>query len=52
MVKEWRAAGSGVCLELTTIASLYQNGLAERNIRTAETDIRAMLEETGLPLEF
>jgi hypothetical protein len=29
-----------------------QNGPAERNIRTAEADMRAMLKEADLPLEF
>lgn len=48
-VEEWK---SGVRSELTTIASSNQNGAAERNIRTAEADMRAMLKEASLPLEF
>jgi hypothetical protein len=46
---EWR---SGMRSEVTTIASSHQNGPAERNIRTAEAHMRAMLKEAGLPLEF
>jgi hypothetical protein len=34
------------------IASSHQNGSAERNIRTAEANIRAILKEAELPLEF
>jgi hypothetical protein len=37
--------------EVITIASSYQNGPAEWNIRTAEANIRAMLKEARLPLE-
>ena len=48
-VEEWK---SGTRLELTTIASSHQNGPAERNIRTAENDMRAILKEAQLPLEF
>lgn len=48
-VKEWN---SGTRSELTTVASSHQNGAAERNIGTAEADMRAMLKEAGLPLEF
>lgn len=51
-VREWREAGSGIRSELTTIASSHQNGPAERNIRTAETNMRAMIKEANLPLEF
>ena len=48
----WRDAGSGVRKEQTTAATSHQNGPAERNIRTAEADARAMLKEAGLPIEF
>ena len=37
---------------MTTTSSSHQNGKPERNIQTAEADIRAMLEESGLPIEF
>jgi hypothetical protein len=48
-IHEWRL---GMRSEVTTIASSHQNGLAEWNIRTAEENMRAMLKEAGLPLEF
>jgi hypothetical protein len=48
-IREWR---SGTRSEVTTIASSYQNGPAEQNIRTAEANMRAMLKEAGLLLEF
>ncbi|EDN93221.1 hypothetical protein SS1G_12167 [Sclerotinia sclerotiorum 1980 UF-70] len=48
-IREW---SSGARSETTTIASSHQNGPAERNIRTAEADMRAMLKEASLPLEF
>ena len=51
-VGDWRAEGAGTRLEQTTAASSHQNGPAERNIRTAETNMRAMLKEADLPLEF
>ncbi|CCE33421.1 related to retrotransposon HobS hobase [Claviceps purpurea 20.1] len=50
-IELWRKT-SGVRLESTTIASSHQNGLAERSIRTAENDMRAMLKDANLPLEF
>ncbi|KAF7567667.1 hypothetical protein PtrM4_142580 [Pyrenophora tritici-repentis] len=50
-VEEWRVT-YGVELQPTTIASSYQNGPAERNIQTAEADMRAMLKDAGLPIEF
>ena len=51
-VGDWRSEGAGTRLEQTTAASSHQNGPAERNIRTAEADMRAMLKEASLPLEF
>ncbi|RAL58199.1 hypothetical protein DID88_002302 [Monilinia fructigena] len=48
-VREWK---TGMRSEVTVVASSHQNGPAERNIRAAETDIRAMLKEAHLPLEF
>jgi hypothetical protein len=48
-IREWR---SGTRSEVTTIASSHQNGPAERNIRTAEPNMRAMLKDAGLPSEF
>ncbi|KAI1684896.1 Dimer-Tnp-hAT dimerization containing protein [Pyrenophora tritici-repentis] len=50
-VEEWRVT-YGVELQPTTIASSYQNGPAERNIQPAEADMRAMLKDAGLPIEF
>ena len=51
-IKEWNNEGSGVRVESTTIASSHQNGPAERNIQTAEADMRAMLKDADLPMEF
>lgn len=51
-ITEWRNEGAGTRSEQTTTASSHQNGPAERNIRTAEADMRAMLKEADLPLEF
>jgi Reverse transcriptase (RNA-dependent DNA polymerase)/gag-polypeptide of LTR copia-type len=51
-VEQWREKGAGTQSQLTTVASSHQNGPAERNIRTAEADMRAMLKEAGLPMEF
>jgi hypothetical protein len=51
-IAEWREEGAGTRSEQTTAASSHQNGSAERNIRTAEADMRAMLKEADLPLEF
>ena len=42
----------GVEIQSTVTASSHQNGAAERNIRTAEANMRSMLKEAGLPLEF
>jgi len=50
-VEEWRVT-RGVEPQPTTIASSHQNGPAERNIQTAEADMRAMLKDAGLPIEF
>lgn len=50
-IEGWRKQ-DGVRSEPTTIASSYQNGPAERNIRTAEENMRAMLKEARLPMEF
>jgi hypothetical protein len=46
---EWR---SGTRSQVITIASTHQNRSAEQNIRTAEANMRAILKEAGLPLEF
>jgi hypothetical protein len=51
-VGDWRDAGAGTRSEQTTAATSHQNGPAERNIGTAEADMRAMLKEADLPLEF
>jgi hypothetical protein len=42
----------GIEAQSTTISSSHQNGPAERNIQTAEADMRAMLQESNLPIEF
>ncbi|TAQ86988.1 hypothetical protein B7494_g4697 [Chlorociboria aeruginascens] len=41
-----------VILQSITIASLHQNGPAERSIQIIKFDMRAMLEEAQLPIEF
>jgi hypothetical protein len=48
---DWRIE-DGVQVQSTTIASSHQNGPAERTIQTVEYDMRAMLEEAQLPIEF
>jgi hypothetical protein len=50
-IEDWRTE-DGVEAQSTTIASSHQNGPAERTIQTVENDMRAMLEETQLPIEF
>ena len=50
-IKGWTVA-QGVDSQPTTAESSHQNGPAERNIGTAEADMRAMLEDARLPLEF
>ena len=52
VVNIWKRKGSGVQKQQITIASSHQNRPAERNIRTAEADIRALLKYAKLPLEF
>jgi hypothetical protein len=42
----------GIQAQYTTIASSHQNGSAERHIQTAENNIRAMITDAELPLEF
>ncbi|RFU24803.1 hypothetical protein B7463_g11531, partial [Scytalidium lignicola] len=51
VIEGWRI-NQGVESQPTTIASSYQNGLAEQNINTVEADMRVMLKEADLPLEF
>jgi len=48
-VEDWE---SDVQHQTTTITSSHQNGKIERNIQTAEADIRAMLTESKMPIEF
>jgi hypothetical protein len=48
-INEWKSETRS---DVTTLASSYQNGIAEWNIRTAEANMRAMLNKAGLPLEF
>jgi hypothetical protein len=50
-IDDWRIE-DGVLAQSTTIASSHQNGPAERSIQTVEADMRAMLEEAQLPIEF
>ncbi|KAI0997159.1 hypothetical protein K3495_g11022 [Podosphaera aphanis] len=42
----------GIEAQSTVVASSHQKGAAERNIRTAEADMRSMLKESNLPIEF
>jgi len=48
-IEDWE---SGVQHQTTTIASSHQNGKIERNIQTAEANIRAMLTESKMPIKF
>ncbi|KAI1004412.1 hypothetical protein K3495_g3804 [Podosphaera aphanis] len=50
-VEGWREQ-DGIEAQPTVIASSHQNGAAERNIRTAEADMRLMLKESNLLIEF
>ncbi len=50
-MKEWTEF-KGVELQPTTIASSHQNGPAEKNIQTTEADVRALVKDSGLPMEF
>ncbi|KAI0994773.1 hypothetical protein K3495_g13407, partial [Podosphaera aphanis] len=50
-VEGWREQ-DGIEAQSTVVASSHQNGAAERNIRTAEADMRSMLKESNLPIEF
>ena len=47
----WKV-NDGVETQSTSISSSHQNGPAERNIQTVEADMRAMLQESNLPIEF
>src|ERR1700712_1457584 len=51
IVKEW-TEDSGIEPQSTVVGSSHMNGPAERNIRTAEADMRATLKGAGLPMEF
>ena len=42
----------GIVPEYTVAYNSLQNGIAERGIRTSENQIRAMLHDAGLPIEF
>lgn len=42
----------GTLMESTTVATSRQNGLPERTIQTATADIRALLKDGDLPVEF
>lgn len=48
---EW-ANSDGILVKPTVVATSHQNRGAERQIRTGEEAMRAMLKEAGLPLEF
>ncbi|KAI0992563.1 hypothetical protein K3495_g15622, partial [Podosphaera aphanis] len=50
-IKGWEIA-DGTEAQTTTIVSSHQNGPAERNIQTVNADVRAMLREADLPIEF
>lgn len=50
-IEQWEVE-TGFEGQSTTIASSHQNGPAERSIQTVEADMRALLEEAKLPIEF
>ena len=45
-------ASFGVAPQYTEPYQSIQNGVAERGIRTVENQVRAMIKESGLPIEF
>ncbi|KAI0996956.1 hypothetical protein K3495_g11228 [Podosphaera aphanis] len=51
LINQWERL-DGIQVEYTVIASSNQNGAAERSIQTAENSMRAMLEDSKLPVEF
>jgi hypothetical protein len=51
VAQEWNEF-KGVEVQPTTIASSHQNGAAEKNIQTTEDNVRALVKDSGLPLEF
>ena len=51
ILDQW-ASSIGITPEYTVPYNSYQNGIAERGIRTHENQIRAMLKDAGLPIEF
>ena len=51
MLTEWGKKW-GILQELTELYTLYQNGIAERSIRTTEEAIRTLLADIKLPIEF
>ena len=50
-IQKW-ATSEGVSCQSTEPYHSNQNGVAERHIRTVENDIRAILAEADLPIEF
>lgn len=51
LAKEWQKE-EGIHPEFTDAYSSNQNGIAERNIQTSEHNIRAMCEDSGMPIGF
>ncbi|KAI0996669.1 hypothetical protein K3495_g11515 [Podosphaera aphanis] len=50
-IHDWKVE-DGIQAQSTTIASSHQNGPAERSIKTLDFDMRAMLEETQILIDF
>ncbi|KAI7159413.1 hypothetical protein KC324_g13609 [Hortaea werneckii] len=51
VVRQWESE-FGTVINPTEAYNSIQNGVVERAIQTAETDIRSLLKEAGLPNEF
>lgn len=51
LAKEWEKE-EGIHPEFTDAYSSNQNGIAERNIQTSENNVRAMCEDSGMPIVF
>jgi Reverse transcriptase (RNA-dependent DNA polymerase)/gag-polypeptide of LTR copia-type len=51
LLTDW-ANSEGIHYEPTVAHQHNQNGVAEKSIQTAENDARALLQDSGLPIEF
>ena len=51
ILDEW-CSSIGIVPEYTVAYNFIQNDIAERGIRTTENDVRAMIQDAGLPMEF